>query len=182
MVFHGGARRRQGARDQGAWPPRGAAQAGGFAPAGLDLWTALVARLKSFARAEAGAGRLFPWVPVASGAGIAFYFTADHEPMLVVAAPLGIVLCVAAFLLRRQRYFPVLVLIAAAAAGFATATFGTAWIAHTVLTRPLYDVSLSGFVETRDIRERTDRFVLRVTDMALPRRDIRLARVRRFLG
>jgi competence protein ComEC len=93
---------------------------------GLDLWTALVARLKSFARAEAGAGRLFPWVPVASGAGIAFYFTADHEPMLVVAAPLGIVLCVPAFLLRRQRYFPVLVLIAAAAAGFATATFGTA--------------------------------------------------------
>jgi competence protein ComEC len=115
---------------------------------------------------------------VAFGAGIAVYFTADHEPMLVAAAPLAIALCGAAVLLRRQRYFPVLVLIAAAAAGFATATFRTAWIAHSVLTRPLYDVSLSGFVETRDIRERTDRFVLRVTDMALPRGDISLVRVR----
>jgi competence protein ComEC len=114
---------------------------------------------------------------VAFGAGIAVYFTADHEPMLVAAAPLAIALCGAAVVLRRQRYFPVLVLIAAAAAGFATATFRTAWIAHSVLTRPLYDVSLSGFVETRDIRERTDRFVLRVTDMALPRGDISLARV-----
>jgi Domain of unknown function (DUF4131) len=117
-------------------------------------------------------------VAVAFGAGIAVYFTADHEPMLVAAAPLAIAPCGAAVLLRRQRYFPVLVLIAAVAAGFATATFRTAWIAHSVLTRPLYDVSLSGVVETRDIRERTDRFVLRVTDMALPRGDISLARVR----
>ena len=33
----------------------------------------------------------------------------------------------------------------------------------------MYSVSLSGFVETRDIRERTDRFVLRVTQMESPR-------------
>ena len=35
----------------------------------------------SLARAEAGAGRLLPWVPVAFGTGIAFYFAADHEPV-----------------------------------------------------------------------------------------------------
>ena len=176
MAERGGGRVREIA---GTWPPRGAAEAGGLlAPPGFDVWTSLVAKLKGWARAEAGAGRLFPWVPVAFSAGIAVYFTADHEPALFAAAPLAIALCVAAILLRRQKYFPALVLTAAAAAGFATATLRTACIAHTVLSRPLYDVSLSGFVETRDIRERTDRFVLRVTDMALPRGDIRLERVR----
>ncbi len=175
MAEQGGGRVREIA---GTWPPRGAAQAGGFAPTGFDVWTALVAKLTSWARAEAGAGRLFPWVPVAFGAGIATYFTADHEPSLVAAVPLAVALSAAAFLLRRRKFFAVVVLIAAAAAGFATATLRTAWIAHTVLTRSLYDVSLSGFVETRDIRERTDRFVLRVTDLALPRGDISLTRVR----
>src|SRR5689334_22516108 len=143
-----------------AWPPRGSAPAGGFAPAALDLWASFTAKLRSWVRAEAGAGRLLPWVPVAFGAGIAVYFSADHEPQLAVAIVTALVLCVAAFLLRRSRYFSVLVLIAAAAAGFAAATFRTASIAHTVLERRLYAVSLSGFVEARDIRERTDRFVL----------------------
>jgi competence protein ComEC len=174
MAERGGGRVREIA---GTWPPR-AAQAGGLAPVGFDVWTAFAAKLRDWARAEAGAGRLFPWVPVAFGAGIALYFTADHEPAILAAAPVALALCVAAFLLRRHRYFPVLVLSAAAAAGFATATARTARVAHTVLTRPLYDVQLSGFVETRDIRERTDRFVLRVADMALPRGDLRLERVR----
>ena len=70
------------------------------------------------------------------------------------------------------------VLTAAVAAGFATATLRTAHLAHTVLARPLYSVSLSGFVETRDIRERTDRFVLRVTQMDVPRFSGKLDRVR----
>ena len=33
-------------------------------------------------RAEAGAGRLLPWMPVAFGTEIALYFTADREPVL----------------------------------------------------------------------------------------------------
>ena len=68
--------------------------------------------------------------------------------------------------------FPLAVMVAAMAAGFATATWKTARIAHGVLARPAYSVSLSGFVETRDIRERTDRFVLRVTQMDGPRPQI----------
>ncbi len=175
MAEQGGGRVREIAT---TWPPRGAAQAGGFAPAGLELWTPLVAKLRSWARAEAGAGRLLPWVPVAFGAGIAVYFSADHEPVLPVAAVTAIMLCAAAFLLGRWRYFPVAVLTAAAAAGFAAATFRTAHLAHTVLTRPLYSVSLSGFVETRDIRERSDRFVLRVVDMETKRGHVKLERVR----
>ena len=162
----------------GTWPPRGAAQAGGFAPSGFGAWPGLLDRLREWVRAEAGAGRLVPWVPVAFGTGIAFYFAADHEPVLPVAAVTAIGLCAAAFLLRRQRLFPIVVMVAALAAGFATATWKTARIAHGVLARPAFSVSLSGFVETRDIRERTDRFVLRVTQMDGPHLKTDLERVR----
>jgi competence protein ComEC len=153
-------------------------RAAGIAPSGFNAWPAFVDKLREWVRAEAGAGRLLPWVPVAFGAGIAFYFTADHEPVAPVTAMAAIGLGLAAFLLRRQKLFPVAVMIAAIAAGFATATWKTRLIAHSVLARPLYAVSLSGFVETRDIRERTDRFVLRVTRMEAPRAPFQLARVR----
>ena len=69
-------------------------------------------------------------------------------------------------------------MIAAVAAGFAAATWRTQRIGHAVLARPIYSVQLSGFVETRDIRERTDRFVLRVTRMEAPRARTPLERVR----
>jgi competence protein ComEC len=46
------------------------------------------------------------------------------------------------------------------------------------LAKPAYSVSLSGFVEARDIRERTDRFVLRVAQMDGPRLQTRLERAR----
>lgn len=162
----------------GTWPPRGTAQAGGFAPSGSRYWASLLARLREWIRAEAGAGRLFPWVPIAFGTGIAFYFAADHEPSAPVAVVTAVALGAATFGLRRRKLFPWAALIAAMAAGFATATVKTALIAHHVLTRPAFSVSLSGFVETRDIRERTDRFVLRVTQMDSPRPVLRLGRVR----
>ncbi len=117
-------------------------------------------------------------MPVAFGTGIALYFTADREPVLSVVAAVAIGLCAAAFLLRRQKIFPIAVMIAAIAAGFAIATWKTARVAHEVLARPIYSVSLSGFVQTRDIRERTDRFVLRVARMESPRSQIKLERVR----
>ena len=69
-------------------------------------------------------------------------------------------------------------MIAAVAAGFAVATWKTARIAHGVLARPMFSVSLTGFVETRDIRERTDRFVLRVVTMESARGTTKLERVR----
>jgi competence protein ComEC len=117
-------------------------------------------------------------LPVAFGTGIAFYFAADHEPVLSVAAAVAIALCAVAVLLRRQKFFPIAVMIAAVAAGFAIATWKTARIAHGVLARPMFSVSLTGFVETRDIRERTDRFVLRVVTMESARGTTSLERVR----
>src|SRR6202521_5929739 len=174
-------RRRSPGRTQGfagTWPPRTAAQAGGFAPSGFGAWSSFIEKLRTWIRAEAGAGRLLPWVPVAFGTGIAFYFTADQEPVAWVTAVAATGFCLAAFLLRRQKIFPIAVMIAAMAAGFATATWKTARIAHGVLARPMFAVSLSGFVEARDVRERTDRFVLRVAQMDAPRSPIKLERVR----
>ena len=168
--------RRQGYA--GTWPPREAARAGGITPSGLTAWPSLIDKLRAWIRAEAGAGRLLPWVPVAFGTGIALYFTADREPVASVTAIAATALCAAAFLLRRQKIFPIAVMIAAMSAGFAVATWKTARVAHTVLARPAYSVSLSGFVETRDIRERTDRFVLRVARMDSPRALPKLERVR----
>ncbi|CAN7550202.1 ComEC/Rec2 family competence protein [Bradyrhizobium sp. LjRoot220] len=163
----------------GTWPPRQAvAPAGGYAPISVSALPPFIETLRAWARAEAGAGRLLPWVPVAFGTGIAFYFAADHEPVLAVAAVTAIALCAAAFLLRRHKAFPVAVMIAAVAAGFAIATWKTARIAHGVLARPMFSVSLTGFVETRDIRERTDRFVLRVVTMESARGATKLERVR----
>src|SRR3954462_10391417 len=162
----------------GTWPPRGAMRAGGIAPSGFSPWSSIFEKVREWIRAERGAGRLLPWVPVAFGTGITFYFTADHEPVLGVVVAAAAALCAAAFLFRRQRIFPLVVMIAAVAAGFATATWKPARIAHGVLARPMFSVSLSGFVETRDIRERTDRFVLRVVTMESPRGSTKLERVR----
>jgi len=159
------------------WPPRGRAQAGGLA-AGLNVWPGAFEKLREWVRAEAGAGRLLPWVPVAFGTGIAFYFAADREPVLSVAVVTAVALSVAAFLFRRSKFFPLAVMVASVAAGFATATIRTAHVAHEVLARPAYSVSLSGFVEARDIRERTDRFVLRVTQIDGPRLQTKIDRVR----
>ena len=173
MAERGGSRSRAG-----TWPPREVARPGGLAPSGFGTWSSLVAKLQSWVRAEAGAGRLLPWIPVAFGAGIAFYFTAAREPVAWVTTITAAVLCAATFLLRRQKVFPAAVMIAALAAGFATATLKAARVAHGVLARPVYSVSLKGFVETREERERTDRFVLRVTQMETPRAATKLQRVR----
>jgi competence protein ComEC len=159
------------------WPPRSGAQTGGLT-AGFDFWSGAIEKLREWVRAEAGPGRLLPWVPVAFGTGIAFYFAADHEPVLPVTIVTALVLVVVAFMLRRARFFSIAVMVASVAAGFATATWRTAHLAHEVLARPAYSVSLSGFVEARDIRERTDRFVLRVTQLDGPRLQTKLERVR----
>jgi competence protein ComEC len=117
-------------------------------------------------------------VPIAFGAGIAIYFAADHEPIAWIVVPTAGFLCLAALLLRRHRLFPVTVMIAAMATGFAVATVNTARVAHVVLTRSMYSPMLKGFVETREVRERTDRFVLRVVRMDDPWRHVKLDRVR----
>src|ERR1700688_781150 len=87
----------------GTWPPRGTAQAGGFAPSGFDISSLFAAKLREWVRAEVGAGRVLPCVPVAYGIGIALYLSAVREPVLAVAVITAVALCAAAFLLRRHK-------------------------------------------------------------------------------
>ncbi len=147
-------------------------------PRGHALWDRLKARVLHWVAGEVREGRIFPWVPVGFGTGIAFYFASDREPAIWVAVVAASALCVLCALLHRHAVFPFVVIIAAIAAGFATATLRTAYVSHHVLTRSLSSVSLKGFVETHEERDRTDRFVLRVEEMDAGKRQAKIERVR----
>lgn len=177
MANGGGDRRPRGHAGKAiTWPPRAAVRAADAATA-TNLWQTFTDTLRNWIRIETGPGRLLPWMPVAFGAGIALYFAADHEPFVSVVVPVALALCVVALLARRWRLFPLIVMLAAMAAGFAAATLKTARVAHVVLAKPAY-VTVKGFVETHEERARTDRFVLRVVAMETPRDTPKLARVR----
>jgi competence protein ComEC len=121
------------------------------------------ARLREWAQAEIGAGRLLPWFAVAFGAGSVLYFTAEREPVWWAPAALAAAAMAAAALLRRRALGFVIALGAfAMAAGFTVATLKTALIAHPVLRFPASSVALAGFVELREESQKTDRFVLRL--------------------
>jgi competence protein ComEC len=59
--------------------------------------------------------------------------------------------------------FVVSLALAMMAAGFAAGSLRGWWVAHPVLTRATQTVSLTGFVESRDATDRSDRIVLRIT-------------------
>src|SRR3954447_3799814 len=112
---------------------------------------------------DTAAGRLLPWLPVCFGIGIVIYFAAEHEPALWGGVPLAGVLAVITYIARaRPVAFPLLIGVTAAAAGFAIATVKTARVAHPILQHSAWNVPLSGFIEVREQREKTDRIVVRV--------------------
>ena len=160
------------------WPTSDGARTSGATARAAGAWPFIANRLRDWARAEAGAGRLLPWVPIAFGAGIAIYFTADREPVAWFVAAVAAGLCAVAFVLRRRKAFAAALMLAAIASGFAVAALKTARISHVVLAQPIYASSLKGFVETHEERTRTDRFVLRVTHMETRRATPTLERVR----
>jgi competence protein ComEC len=140
------------ARPRGfAWPS-GAGALGGAREV-LSRWFA----------ADVAAGRLMPWLPICFGFGIVLYFTADREPSLAAALGLTGVFALAAVLARaRPVAFPVLLALSTAAAGFAVVTLKSVRIAHPILQHTAWNISISGFVEMREERERSDRIVVRV--------------------
>ena len=102
---------------------------------------AMPARIRAWAAAEIGAGRLFPWFAVAFGAGTVLYFSADHEPAWWAAVPALAVAAAAAVLLRHRPVAFVLALgFFAVSAGFAVATLKAALIEHPILRFPAYRV------------------------------------------
>jgi competence protein ComEC len=144
---------------------------GGGRPAWSAPWPqsefAVPARSREWAVAEAGTGRLLPWFAVAFGVGIVLYFTAEHEPALWATAPLAVGSAFAAAALRRRPVgFVVALGVFAIFAGFAVATLKTTLIAHPVLRYPASNVAISGFVELREESQKTDRFVMRVEEIA----------------
>jgi competence protein ComEC len=135
--------------------------------------------LRNWAVADTGPGRLLPWLPVAFGLGVAIYFTADREPVWWAGFGLSALCAVISVVARRRPIaFPVALGCAAIAAGFAVATLKTVQVAHPVLTRPVGNVAIAGFVEVREERERTDRIVVRALSLDAPRLDSRPDRVR----
>src|SRR5215470_15024500 len=158
---------RRGARGQTAtWPPRAPAGYGPAFPwfAGRPWFGAApFAYLRFWLAEEVAPGRLIPWLPIAFASGILVYFSAQHEPIAIPAPALALALIIAAILARaRPVAFPLLVAAAAACAGFATVTIKSAWIAHPVLHHSAGGVTIAGWVEVREERERTDRIVVRV--------------------
>src|SRR3954468_9567556 len=112
---------------------------------------------------DTAAGRLLPWLPVCFGIGIIIYFAAEHEPALWGGVPLAGFLAAITYIARaRPVAFPLLIGATAAAAGFAIATVKTARVAHPILQHSAWNVPLSGFIEVREQREKTDRIVVRV--------------------
>ncbi len=123
--------------------------------------------LARWALAEVAPGRLVPWLAVAFGFGIVGYFTAGREPAWWAASIAAVIAIAVAYAARlRPVGFPLALGVAAMAAGFAVATLQSVRIAHPVLQFTLSSVTLSGFVEIREERERSDRIVVRVHRLA----------------
>ena len=159
------------------WPEPGRVVS--WMPRVPDMSRRLAGRLAPWLAAEVAPGRLMPWLPIAFGAGICVYFAAEREPAWWAAWALAAALATATVMARRRPIaFPLLLAGAAVAAGFATATLRTRALAHPVLHAPAYNVSVAGFVESREERERTDRIVVRVHSIEAQRIDQLLERVR----
>jgi len=160
------------------WPTQDGARPLGDSAGAMSAWPSATGKLHEWVRREAGDGRLLPWLPIAFGGGIAIYFAAAREPVAWLVSIIAVGLGVAAFLLRRRQAFAAMAMLAATVAGFAVASVKTARVSHVVLAQPIYSAELKGFVETHEERERTDRFVLRVTQMDIARGTTKLERVR----
>lgn len=162
----------------GTWPTPAGVPAPWLVPVPV-LAGPLAARLRQWAAAEVAPGRLMPWVPVAFGTGIALYFTAGREPVWWLAAAVAAAALTAAVRLRaRPAGFPLAVGCAAIAAGFATAALKSRIVDHAILLAPAHSVSISGFVEAREERERSDRIIVGVATIEAARLAEKPERVR----
>jgi ComEC/Rec2-related protein len=136
-------------------------------------------RIRLWLTAEVAPGRLVPWLAIAFGCGIVVYFSVSQEPVPWAAAAFTAGAVVAAILLRHRPFaFPAALFAALMAGGFATATIKRAMIAHPVLAAPAWNVEITGFVESREERERSDRITVRVASIFGPRLEEQLERVR----
>jgi competence protein ComEC len=120
-----------------------------------------------------------PWLAIAFGFGIVVYFTADREPAWWAATASACAGVAVTFAVRtRPVAFPVMLGLTAIACGFATGTLRNLVVGHPVLPYAASGVAISGFVETREDRERSDRIVIRVEQIEGSRLGAKPDRVR----
>ncbi len=175
---HNRPRARAGAR---LWPTgaRADAAAPGWPDGFSDFLRAVAARIREWLAFDLAPGRLVPLIPIAFGTGVALYFTAATEPELWAGLFASIlVLSISIAARARPMAWPLMIGATAFAAGFTFATWKTIRVAHPVLAAPAYGVTLSGFVVSREERERSDRIVIHVHSISGPRTDTKLERVR----
>ena len=136
-------------------------------------------RVRAWLLIEAGVGRLAPWLAILFGSGVITYFSLDQEPAAWAAATLFAATAAICVMLRRRAVgFPLSLGIAAIALGFCVPTIKRAVMAHPVLSAPAWNAGIAGFVEMREVRERSDRVTLRVAESSGPRLDEQLERIR----
>jgi competence protein ComEC len=135
-------------------------------------------QIKEWSLADVGPGFLVPWLPIAFGLGIVIYFAAEREPAWWAGLCLGVASAAVAIILRARPVAVMALVLTMTAAGFATATLRGLRVAHAVLPYPAFSVEISGFVEMREERERSDRIVIHVQRMEGQRLSVKPERVR----
>ena len=143
----------QSAGTTGAWP-RLSPLAALWARPGIALAVAF--------ETEVSERRIFLWLPVAAGAGVALYFSATIEPSGLMIAIMASVFAAVAFASRNKRLiFYSFIALCALCCGMLSAQWRTARVAAPVIDR-IRIVELSGFIEEMDMRRQGARFLLRV--------------------
>jgi competence protein ComEC len=119
-------------------------------------------------RLDAEQARLFLWLPVALGCGIALYFAAAREPTWITAlVPVFVALVVRSFDWRSLIALVGTAALLAVAAGLAIAKVRTEWVRAPVLAKPLGASDVDGFVELVEPRPgKAQRLTLRVIAIA----------------
>jgi competence protein ComEC len=131
----------------------------------LRLWPRLLALRAAWRVAleeEIALRRPFLWLPVASGAGVVLYFSAEREPSLALSASaFGATAVLAALFRAHRQLFCCLLVLACLFGGFFSAVWRSARVNAPIVPRPGVGF-LTGFVEEVDPRRNGARFVLRV--------------------
>ena len=111
---------------------------------------------------ELAGRRFFLWLPVAAGAGVILYLSADREPSFWYAAFAAVVFGTLAVLLRHHRLAQgVLLVLCCICLGLLSASWRTARVAAPILDH-IRITTLEGMIEEMDFRKEGARFLLRV--------------------
>ena len=138
----------------------------------------LAEALRASLEQERALRRLFLWLVVAAGGGVALYFSAEREPSLALCLGALAAFVILALLTRSHaRAHALFLTLAFIAGGFTSGALRTARVAAPIVPR-IGIGELTGFVEEVDLRRAGARFILRVASAEGFPDDVMPARVR----